>query len=257
MLDGLRHWRRRKILRRGAVADAEWRDALERLPILDGLSDPERARLRELTALFLGGRQILPVAGLDMDRTMALHIAVQACLPVLNLGLSWYRLCSTVVLYPGGFVARHSYQDESGVQHEEAAPLSGEAWDQGPVVLSWNDAAASGRRDGFNVVIHEFAHKLDMLNGDANGFPPLHRGMEQEVWTSVFASAFDDFRDSVERGLVDSRIDAYAAESPGEFFAVVSEVFFALPHALLTRYPDVYRQLSAFYRQSPAERLSD
>lgn len=221
----------------------------------DGLSADEVEHLRQLAVLFLHQCQIVPAAGLPVDRDMKLHLAAQACLPVLALGLDWYRLCSTIVLYPGGFAARHRYQDALGLEHDEVSPMAGEAWGQGPVVLSWNDVADSGERDGFNVVIHEFAHKLDMLNGDANGYPPLHRGMRLDVWTGVWSKAYADFCAGVEAGREDPAIDPYAAESPGEFFAVLSEVFFELPLALRMRYPEVYDQLTAFYRQSPARRL--
>jgi Mlc titration factor MtfA (ptsG expression regulator) len=104
-------------------------------------------------------------------------------------------------------------------------------------------------------VIHEFAHKLDMLNGDANGFPPLHAGMDRAAWSRVFGAAYEDFKGRVERR-EPSEIDAYAAEHPAEFFAVLSEAFFETPRAVQGEYADVYRQLAAFYRQDPAARLA-
>ncbi|MEX0730284.1 MAG: M90 family metallopeptidase [Aquisalimonadaceae bacterium] len=255
MLALFRQWRHQNILRRAGVDAAEWRAVLDRLPVMYGLSPTQAERLRVLAVLFLHERQIVPAAGLEMNQTMKLQLAAQACLPILELGLDWYRKCSTIVLYPGDFVARHRYQDALGLEHDEVSAMVGEAWDQGPVVLSWNDIAGSGERDGYNVVIHEFAHKLDMLNGDANGHPPLHKDMRLERWTRAFSRAYDDFCDRAETGRDQSVIDPYAAESPGEFFSVVSEVFFELPHALRALYPDVYAQLAAFYRQSPLQRL--
>jgi hypothetical protein len=109
--------------------------------------------------------------------------------------------------------------------------------------------------EGVNVVIHEFAHKLDMLNGDANGFPPLHAGMDRKTWAAVFSAAYADFCRRVDAD-EDVAIDPYAAESPGEFFAVVSEAFFDLPQAVLDAYPQVYAQLRNFYRQDPAARAA-
>jgi Mlc titration factor MtfA (ptsG expression regulator) len=121
------------------------------------------------------------------------------------------------------------------------------------VILSWADVENAGDADGVNVVIHEFAHKLDMLNGDANGFPPLHSGMSREAWGRAFTEAFKDLCRRVEAG-EDTDIDPYAAEAPGEFFAVVSEAFFEMPDIVRETYPAVYAQLAEFYRQDPASR---
>ena len=150
---------------------------------------------------------------------------------------------------PAEFVPRHQYVDESGVVHQGDQSYAGEAWLQGPVILSWADIAASEYPDGVNVVIHEFAHKLDMLNGQANGFPPLHRGMSREAWSQIFSSAYEDFCARVDHD-EDTVIDPYASESPGEFFAVLSEVFFELPEVVQDEYPQVYEQLAQFYRTS-------
>lgn len=118
------------------------------------------------------------------------------------------------------------------------------------MILSWADVLHAGKKPGHNVVIHEMAHKLDMLNGDANGFPPLHRRMDRRVWTRVFSGAWDRLRDDRRKGLP-LPIDPYALEAPAEFFAVVSEQFFEEPAALRQHLPEVYRQLEQFYRQHP------
>jgi Mlc titration factor MtfA (ptsG expression regulator) len=143
--------------------------------------------------------------------------------------------------------------DHDGVQHHVEEPMTGESWLAGPVILSWEDAERRGEEQGYNVVIHEFAHKLDMLNGDANGFPPLHSGMSREDWSRVFGGAYEDFRARVERG-EDTAVDPYAAESPAEFFAVLSEAFFEIPETVRAEHPELYAQLAAFYRQDPAGR---
>jgi len=255
MLDRLRQWQRQRILRKAGVGGAEWAGVLAALPATRGLSPAQCARLRELTVLFLHGRQVVTVGDLQLDRGMRLRLGALACLPILELDLSWYSACSTLVLYPGDFMARHRYRDDAGLEHQDSRPLSGEAWSRGPVVLSWSDVEQSGQLDGFNVVIHEFAHKLDMLNGEANGYPPLHRGMAVDAWTAAFSQAYDHFSALVDAGDPGWVLDAYAAENPAEFFAVTSEVFFERPHGLRGHYPAVYEQLAAFYRQSPAERL--
>lgn len=122
------------------------------------------------------------------------------------------------------------------------------------MVLSWQDVEYSGLGEGYNVVIHEFAHKFDMKNGSANGRPPLHSGMNQEEWAHAFQTAYDDFCRRVDGG-EETLIDPYAAESPAEFFAVLSEYFFEAPDVLHAAYPAVYGQLQRFYLQDPLARL--
>jgi Mlc titration factor MtfA (ptsG expression regulator) len=133
-------------------------------------------------------------------------------------------------------------------------PLSGEAWAGGPLVLSWDDVLHSGSGQGYNVAIHEFAHKLDMKNGAVDGLPPLPVGMSVAEWAAVFNRAYADFCRRAD-GDEDTAIDPYAAESPAEFFAVLSEAFFEMPDVLHGDYPAVYEQLKRFYRQDPLARL--
>jgi Mlc titration factor MtfA (ptsG expression regulator) len=153
-----------------------------------------------------------------------------------------------VVVYPGDFRVRRTEVDEDGVVHEWDDELAGEAMPGGPVVLSW-DAAANDPH--MNVVIHEFAHKLDMLDGVADGKPPLHAGMDARAWRKALDEAYEGLCDAVERGR-DTWLDPYAAEHPSEFFAVASEAFFEDPKETRRRYPDFYEQLKLFYRQDPA-----
>jgi len=226
---------------------------LERYPFARALSTEERARLRERVILFLHEKSIVGAGGLVVRDGMRMSIAAQACMLILNLDLEYYRGWVEVIVYPDEFVAEYDYVDEDGIAHHVEAPMTGESWLEGPVILSWADAELRGEEPGYNVVIHEFAHKLDMLNGDANGFPPLHPGMDREAWPRAFGAAYDDFCRRVARG-EPSAIDAYAAEHPSEFFAVLSEAFFETPAAVRAEYRDVYRQLAAFYRQDPAAR---
>jgi len=253
MLATLRNWRRERILRRSSLDDREWRTVLERYPFTRALSTEERARLRERVILFLHEKSIVGAGGLVVRDGMRMSIAAQACMLILNLDLEYYRGWVEVIVYPDEFVAEYDYVDEDGIAHHVEAPMTGESWLEGPVILSWADAELRREEPGYNVVIHEFAHKLDMLNGDANGFPPLHPGMDREAWPRAFGAAYDDFCRRVARG-EPSAIDAYAAEHPSEFFAVLSEAFFEPPAAVRAEYRDVYRQLAAFYRQDPAAR---
>ena len=247
-------WRRARILRRVTFDDALWRNVLERYPFLRVLDDEERAELRESVALFLNAKSIHGAAGLEMDDEIRLSIAAQACILILNLHQDYYRGWVEIIVYPDEFVATYEFVDEDGVAHTVREPMSGESWLQGPVILSWADARDTGY-GGYNVVIHEFAHKLDMLNGDANGFPPLHADMDRDAWSRAFSVAYENFCARVERN-EHVPIDPYAAENPAEFFAVLSEAFFETPGAVQTAYPQVYRQLALFYRQDPAARVA-
>lgn len=247
-------WQRRRILKQGYVSADEWREAEATLPILEGMLPEERLKLRELATLFLHKKAIETVQELELSPPQRLALALQACLPVLELGIDWYDGWHSVIIYPDEFVSRHEVEDEAGLVHHVEEARSGESWSHGPVILSWEDIAHSGQCEGYNVVIHELAHKLDMQNGDPNGYPPLHPAMLPEEWNEAFQQAFDDLNARLDNG-EETAIDPYAAEEPGEFFAVVSEYFFELPHLLRAEYPEVYRQLSLFYRQDPARRL--
>src|SRR5689334_13058249 len=199
MLGRLKQWQESRILARGQLDEAEWQSALLRFPFTRHLSIGEQARLRELVILFMHDKRFSAARGLKLTQAMCVHVAVQACTLILHLGLEYYRGWSEIILYPAEFVPRHEYMDESGVVHQGDESFAGEAWLHGPVILSWADIAGSEYPDGVNVVIHEFAHKLDMLNGDANGFPPLHRGMSREAWSQAFSAAYEDFCRRVDR----------------------------------------------------------
>jgi MtfA peptidase len=239
----LAEWRRRRVLRKHHIDDALWRRATDRLSFLPGT-----AKLRELALLFLAEKQFTGAQGLEITDTMRVSIAAQACLPVLELGLDWYAGFTGIVVYPGDFRVQRKEIDENGVVHEWDDELAGEAMPGGPVVLSWD--AMTGD-PAMNVVIHEFAHKLDMLSGAADGVPPLHAGMSRKAWIATFEAAYEGFCDAVERDK-ETWLDPYAAEHPSEFFAVISEAFFTDPAETRHRYPDVYDQLKRFYKQDPA-----
>ena len=249
----LKKWRRRYLLRHAALPDESWRAAVSGLPVLRGLQEEEMERLRELATLFLNKKQLVAAGGFSLDDDTRIKIAAQACLPILNLGLDYYAGWVSVIVYPGEFIPEHEFMDEAGVVHVVRDATLGESWEHGPVILSGADAVRCDGHDGVNVVLHEFAHKLDMLNGAMNGFPPLHREMSSERWAQTFTAAFADFCAKAESGM-EMALDPYGAESPAEFFAVTSEAFFETPHVLQWEYPDVYRQLAAFYRQDPSVR---
>jgi Mlc titration factor MtfA (ptsG expression regulator) len=253
----LRNWRRQRMLAKHPVAPELWQKIRQRLPILDGLSDELHARLRDACVLFLHDKHLTALSGLELDDEQRLFLAAQAQLPLLCLDdLNWYQGFHEIVLYPDDFRSPQRYRDTSGVEHEWDGEHSGEAWLQGPVILAWPGVLSSGGWDAYNLVIHELAHKLDMLNGDANGLPPLHSDMKVTEWASVMQAAFDDLNHQLDAHPdAESVIDPYAAEDPAEFFAVTSEYFFSAPDLLHAAYPRVYQQLRAFYRQDTLARL--
>ena len=171
----IRHWLDRRIIKRSTISAIEWSEVFASLPLLNGLSESEKQTLREQSILFLHHKEFAGAHGLAITQRMKLIIALQACLPILKLGLDVYDGCISVVVYPAGFTTQRMIVDEYGVEHNVQSGLSGESWLRGPVVLAWDETEHAGLIDGRNLVIHEFAHKLDMLNGRANGFPPLHR----------------------------------------------------------------------------------
>ncbi len=231
------------MLEKHTIDDALWRRATRSLPFIPGSK-----KLKDLALIFLAEKEFAGAHGIEVTDEMRVAIAAQACLLVLELGLDWYAGWTGIVVYPGDFRVRRSETDENGVVHEWQDELAGEAMPGGPVVISW-DAAAHDPH--MNVVIHEFAHKLDMANGEADGLPPLHPGMDRRAWIEAFREAYEGFCDALDRGK-DTWLDPYAAEHPSEFFAVISEAFFESPAETRRRYPPVYEQLKLFYRQDPA-----
>jgi Mlc titration factor MtfA (ptsG expression regulator) len=255
MFEALSRWRQRKVLQRAAIPDALWREATARLPFLAIYADADLARLREKVVLFLDAKAIVGARGHEVTPLQRVIIAIQACVLVLELDMAYYDGFENVIVYPGEFVPSWEWEDEAGVVHRNDGPLAGEAMPGGPVVLSWPDVEASSdwASAGMNLVIHEFAHKIDMHAGEANGCPPLPATMPLHEWKHAMLAAYDDFCARVDRD-EETEIDPYAAENPAEFFAVLSEIFFAAPVRLRGEYPRAYEQLATFYRQDPALR---
>ena len=248
----LRNRRRRQVLARAAIPDALWSATLAATPALARLDAASEKRLRDLALLFLHEKRFEAAGGLVLDEAMKVRVAALACLLVLELGIDSYSGFVSVIVYPDEFLVRdREYVDDDGVVHSSDDVLSGEAWEQGPVILAWKEVEASGQGDGYNVVAHEFAHKLDLLDGSFDGMPPLHAEMSSKDWIEAFQGAYDDLCARVERD-EDTWLDPYAAEEPAEFFAVCTEMFFDVPEEFHAEYPALYSQLRAFYKQDPA-----
>ena len=236
------------------ISDHLWAQTVASLPFIDVLTVNEKKELKMKSEAFLAEKEFSTAGGLELTDEICVSIAVQGCLPILNLGLAAYRDWVGIVVYPDEFVVPRHFEDESGVVHEYDDVLSGEAWEGGPLIISWHDVQMAG--DGYNVVIHEFAHKLDMLNGEADGMPALHSGITEAEWDAKFSEAYDDFCRRVDDD-EDTLIDPYASTDPAEFFAVLSESFFETPDLIAEEYSALYGLLCRYYRQDPLSRLTN
>ena len=252
----LRRWQERRqdrAIARHAIPDDLWALTLARLPFLARRSTDDLARLRRLSSLFLQSKEFHGVGTLTVDDEMAVCIAAQACLPVLHLGLARYDSFVGVVVHADEVVARRSVTDDSGVVHEYDETLSGEAMAGGPVMLSWRDVAGAGESAdwAYNVVIHEFAHVLDLEDGQADGIPVLPSLAARTAWAEVLDEAFEDFCDAVDAGQ-DTVLDPYGATGIDEFFAVATEAFFVASKNLRAEQAALYRLLARYFKQDPA-----
>lgn len=260
------------------IPDDLWQPTIAALPFLARLPSADGERLRALAAQLLAEKEMSGAGGLELTAQMQVHIAAQACLPILNLGMTWYRGWTSIVVYPDEFVVPRSVTDDDGVVHEYDEPIVGEAWDGGPLLLAWHETQPehAPRDQPYNVVIHEFTHKLDLLDGEADGIPPFNRGTHPELDPRAWKSALDDALNRfaaelelIEEGLPDGLdpddeaasvhyahlpIDPYAAQDEGEFFAVSSEAFFVDPARLAIAFPEWTRQLALFFKQQPVAR---
>ncbi len=249
MINLFHRWTRRGAARSMQIPPPLWDDVTARMPFLRRLSTKDLARLRLLSNTFLATKEMHGAAGLDLTDEIRVAIAVQACLPILELGLQCYDGWVGVIVYPGEFRVQREEMDETGVLHEWDEHIAGESMHGGPVVLSWEDAQVEEL--GYNVVIHEFAHKLDGLDGDTDGVPPVPPGTTREAWRTLWLSHFDDFAALVDDDEDAAPFDPYGAQQPAEFFPVMSEAFFTDPEHLHAIYPDLYAGLVAFFRQDP------
>jgi len=238
------------ILRKNPVPQGLWISTIAKLPLLKSLSVKDIQKLKKLTTLFLYEKTFTGVKGFEFDEEKRLIIAVQACLLILHMDMSYYDGWIEVVVYPDTFVVYRNVTDNFGLVHDTSSALSGEAWSKGPIILAWTDVERESftSQQGHNVVIHEFSHKLDMLNGRANGMPPLHPNMHRKEWTDSLSQAYKKLVNKIEN-YQHTTINEYAATNPAEFFAVTSEYFFTAPKTLKKCCPDVYKQLVLFYKQ--------
>ena len=244
-------WLRRR--RAPAIPEPLWQATLERYPFLRERAAADLERLRTLCSEFLARKEFHGAGGLAITDEIALAIAAQAVLPVLHLGLGWYEDFVGIVVHPDEVVARRTEVDASGVVHDWDEVLAGEAMEGGPVMLNWHDVAGAGAsaETGFNVVIHEFVHKIDLRDGAPDGCPPLPSRGERQRWLEVMEANYQAFRERVIRaerfGEDPPWLDDYGATAIDEFFAVACEAYFVNRARFTQEFPQLTQLFDGFY----------
>lgn len=248
-----RRARRRRQWQATPLPDA-WRAiALRNVALYARLPPDLRARVDGFMQVFLHEKRFVGCNGLTVTDEMRVTVAAQACILVVGRGVSCYDDLRQVLIYPRAFYVEHEEVYEDGVVAQERKILTGESWDTGQVIVSWDDARAGGRdgADGGNVVLHEFAHQLDAELGlvDADHTPTGDD--PYSVWAQTLMDEYEALEDAVARG-EPTLIDPYGAEHPAEFFAVATEVFFERAGELRARHPNLYQRLREVYHVDPA-----
>lgn len=250
------------------INDELWARLLADYAFIGQRPEGELARLRLMSGRFLAQKQFAGAHGLMIDDYMGAAVAIQACLPVLAIGLDWYDDFGQIIIYPDQFRYRGQETDDIGLIHEHDDLLAGQSIDSGPIVLSWADASPASAQTAYNVVIHEFVHKIDLRDGSADGVPPLPRH-RREQWQRTLAESFEEFVaacDAADRALPshidpDSNaawpyyqhlpLDLYAAEHPAEFFAVCAEALFTNPSGIRDSFGPLHALLTEFFGLHP------
>ena len=259
MFNWFRDRRRKKLTQ--AAFPSSWEDIIRRnVAHYRMLEDAERARLRDLIKVFIAEKNWEGAGGLELDDEICVTISAQACLLILGLPHNYYRNVQSIIVYPSAVVPpqrKLGFFENATAPVGIERPVSGQAFLQGPVIIVWDAALHGGRHPefGHNVIYHEFAHKLDMLDGAADGTPPLRDRSDFRDWVLICSREFQRLRRDAANGRK-SFLDTYGATSEAEFFAVATEHFFDKPQLLIEQAPDLYRVLQNYYRQNPYERVN-
>jgi hypothetical protein len=247
--------RRRRTLLAEPFPD-QWLDVLARnVRQYACLSDEQQSRLRDRLRVFVAEREWVGCGGMTIDDGVRVTVAAQACLLLLGLEDDWcFDNLRSILVYPEVMALPPEMQEHQLIVEEDGMPIAGQAWYGGPVILSWQDALSGGRHphDGYNVVLHEFAHQLDALDGEMGGTPPLTTPHLRQTWHDTFEAEYQAVCRMVDRGRP-MVLDEYAAASRAELFAVATEHFFEQPHAVRRHHPRLYDLLTEFYRLDPRD----
>lgn len=258
MFNWFRKHRRKKLIQ--APFPSSWNQILrDNVAHYSMLGNAGRSKLRALIKVFISEKIWEGAGGLELDDEIRVTISAQACLLLLGLPHDYYRNVLTIIVYPSAVVPperKLGFFENRPVPMEIPQPIHGQAFMQGPVIIIWDAALHGGRHPelGYNVVYHEFAHKLDMLDGSPDGTPPLRSRTEYQEWNRICSREYKRLREDSAMGR-ESFLNYYGATSEAEFFAVATEQFFDRPHQMIEQAPDLYRVLKAYYRQNPVKRV--
>lgn len=249
-------WLRRR-RRKALLAQAfpvPWREILGRYPFYAGLTPDDRQRLEDTLRVLVAEMTWEGAGSFEVTDEVRVTIAGLAALLILHIDHDYYAQVTSVIVHPSTHRSVVRHRDGHGVT-SEGTPLLGQAWYRGPVTLAWDAVlhGAHNAEDGHNVTLHEFAHRLDMLDGFVDGTPPLHHRSHYAAWQRVMTEEFARLKSEGGRARV---LDSYGAVNEGEFFAVVTEAFFEKPRQMLKRHPELYALLRDYYRQDPVTRLT-
>lgn len=255
-INPLTNLRRRRIKRR--ILPLNWLIIIEQnVPLYKRLPESLQRRLLEHINVLLAEKQFKGCGGLEITDEIKLTIAAQAALLLLNERGTYFSKLHLILVYPSAFIA--SQTTAFGAQYlEEIQVKSGESWQIGIVVLSWEDIRRDVHnwKDGRNVILHEFAHQLDQESGDVSGVPILEKRADYVSWGRIFREEYEKLCHKVAQG-VETVIDEYGATNPAEFFAVVTETFFEKPFQMKKEHPELYQELKRYYQLEPTEWLRE
>jgi Mlc titration factor MtfA (ptsG expression regulator) len=222
-----------------------------KFPLYSRLPSDLQRTLKGHMQVFLAEKDIIGRGDFEVTDTVRVLIAAQACLLILNRPGNYYPGFRSILVYPETYVANSTHRDGM-LQVTATSTRAGESWQRGPVILAWDHVLQGARdsRDGHNVVMHEFAHKLDEENAAMDGLPMLPTPEQYKQWSEVLNAEFILQQQKLADG-ADDVIDSYGATSPAEFFAVVTETFFEKPHQLAHRHPKLYEQFKQCYLLDP------
>jgi Mlc titration factor MtfA (ptsG expression regulator) len=249
--------RRKRIL--ATPLPSEWRGYIERnVAHFAWLDQEEQTHLLQLVHVFAEEKHWEGLGGLELTDEVRATISAQACLLILGLDHDLYRQVESILVYPSTVLAaptKPSFFAVATALPDQAMPVLGQAFQRGPVILVWDHVRSGGidPRDGRNVVYHEFAHKLDMLSGSADGVPPLADGETYDRWIEIFTREYEALQEAKRRRRK-TFLDPYALTNGAEFFAVATEHFFEQAMKMQRDHTAMYDVLAAFYRQDTAAR---
>ncbi len=232
----------------------EWEPILKQnVPLYSRLPDEMQRELRGLINIFLHEKRFEGCGGLEITDEIRVTVAAQACILLLNRETDFYPRLTSILVYPCAYVAKEVWHIAAGVEVEEDSVRFGESWDSGTVVLAW-DIVKHGAwdwKDGQNVVLHEFAHRLDQQDGTADGAPILEQRSRYVTWARTLSSEYEQLQKKAKRGRK-TVMDKYGATDPAEFFAVATETFFEKSRQMKKKHPELYSELRTYYKLDPA-----